>query len=1055
LIDCLAVGRGHLNPLGTPKQFADKYIADSRSAARQLVPENTDEFRGIVGTYMFRTRRIDAQLVFPDRQVQTYRVLATDAESQLQQRVADSIHSFNPLEQTSILVALMSSPQALSAQLTNMAAKRPELEGMAKEVHYLAQRTKVPAKAKIVLQIAANLQNRHKDWRMVVFTTRRETQAMLGRVLASQEIAHGFITGGDPHGNRRAIEAMRADPPGIHVIVSTDAGAEGVNLQAANILVNYDLPWNPMIVEQRIGRIQRIGSKFKNVWIANIVHQDSPEERIVVRLLEKLQVIAHTVGDIEAVLEASGDSEGESLEKHIRQMVIASLQGQDQEQVVRRAESSIEQARQLLEESHAEMESTLGDPRLAENYDVPTPELASIQPSMEVREFVLAARQAAGDRMESLHNGCYLATTPSGGNQWITFDPDRVPNGSSEAADHVPSPVLYQPGKPAFERLVQEWVGRSARRTHDLRMSEAAIAEVAQQWLAGLPQVSGCEQRLVDNQQVYEGTLHCRARVWNSLDSYEKILEVPVTVQAEIILRRDWDRLAEQVQPTVAGQVHSDPDISGFTQYYSERLEQELQRSDQGPRRERLLNDFQTACSAELTATEGSLLDVATVAVTYSIGDSPPFQSQLTISGGRIVDQPVRETCVLTGQELPSECLETCCVTGQRVRRDLLQTSEASGEVALPDRFELCQLSGKAIHQNEVGICQRTAQRVWRGLLVRSELSGRYVVPAHAAICEMTGTKVADDELGVSSLSAKRVRADQLVTLQSGGQAHTSEARRCEYSDRWYRPTDVVRSEVTGQLLGCDRERRSEKSNRRGDVSEMVSCQVTGRSLLVDETQRCVVSQLQVDLDCLERCSVSDQWAQSDLMDRCEVTKALVVPGVLRTCSVSGKRAIPAKMVQSDLSGRDLLRSQARKLPDGRIVAPAEVERCWWTGEYHAVQDTALCQRCGLRFARSLLNADGQFALLSECLHGARTGLEFPDPGFLARAMPQTFARVRRIQWITADSGKRHILFGQWSFFGFQRRVFAILATGNPPRLKLVGPAMIGRITAGRWVPVD
>ena len=82
----------------------------------------------------------------------------------------------------------------------------------------------------------------------------------------------------------------------------------------ANILVNYDLPWNPMIVEQRIGRIQRIGSKFKHVFVANIVHADSPEQRIVLRLMEKLQVIAHTVGDIEAVLDASDDQNGDSFE---------------------------------------------------------------------------------------------------------------------------------------------------------------------------------------------------------------------------------------------------------------------------------------------------------------------------------------------------------------------------------------------------------------------------------------------------------------------------------------------------------------------------------------------------------------------------------------------------------------------------------------------------------------------------------------------------------------------------------------------------------------------
>ena len=97
------------------------------------------------------------------------------------------------------------------------------------------------------------------------------------------------------------------------MIVSTEAGSEGVNLQVANVLVNYDLPWNPMIVEQRIGRIQRLASEHASVSILNIILKDTFEEYIVGRLMEKLQMAAHAIGDIEALLEASGidDEDGE------------------------------------------------------------------------------------------------------------------------------------------------------------------------------------------------------------------------------------------------------------------------------------------------------------------------------------------------------------------------------------------------------------------------------------------------------------------------------------------------------------------------------------------------------------------------------------------------------------------------------------------------------------------------------------------------------------------------------------------------------------------------
>ena len=111
-------------------------------------------------------------------------------------------------------------------------------------------------------------------------------------------------------------QAFLQDPPECHVIVSTEAGSEGVNLQVANVLVNYDLPWNPMIVEQRIGRVQRLASEHASVSILNIMLKDTFEEYIVGRLMEKLQMAAHAIGDLEALLEASGidDEDGEDFD---------------------------------------------------------------------------------------------------------------------------------------------------------------------------------------------------------------------------------------------------------------------------------------------------------------------------------------------------------------------------------------------------------------------------------------------------------------------------------------------------------------------------------------------------------------------------------------------------------------------------------------------------------------------------------------------------------------------------------------------------------------------
>ena len=82
----------------------------------------------------------------------------------------------------------------------------------------------------------------------------------------------------------------------IDILVCTDAAAEGLNLQTANLLINYDLPWNPMKVEQRIGRIDRIGQKHDNIFVLNLCYVDSAEQIVYDRLLKRLAQAGDIVG---------------------------------------------------------------------------------------------------------------------------------------------------------------------------------------------------------------------------------------------------------------------------------------------------------------------------------------------------------------------------------------------------------------------------------------------------------------------------------------------------------------------------------------------------------------------------------------------------------------------------------------------------------------------------------------------------------------------------------------------------------------------------------------
>jgi len=576
LVDCLAVARGHKNPFGTPDQFAFRFVADGRNTARRLNPNHAEEFRKIVNSYMFRTRRIDAKLAFPEREVQTYSIPATNEEQFLQDLIAENISNFNGLVQVSLLVALMSSAQALAAQLENMDSGSE----LAISVRETTNQIRVPAKAQMLLNIAKDLAKQGANWRMVVFTTRKETQRMIGEILKSARIACGFISGGEATKNRLAIESFRKEKPDINVIVSTDAGAEGVNLQAANILVNYDLPWNPMIVEQRIGRVQRIGSKFKSVWVANLVHADSPEQRIVARLMEKLQVISHTVGDIEAVLDATGDSSGDSLEKQIRDMVIASLKGQNQERAAKLAENSIEQAKQLIEAHQLEMDQTLGDPNAGkDSAEIPMPRLSPALPSMSLKDFVLNALKAEGATINDRGDGVLTAKSLNIGEERFTFDEAVFQQASQVGVFMGRAPLLYQQGRPAFERLVQRWIDRSSLKLEDNRTPQEDLAQVVLKWIATVPGAVLSETKVASRRQRFQGCVSCRTRVANAVDSYEKLIHMDYdsdnhtngSTTKETVLEPSLG-FKLNIDGFIEAQVDADTDVSKFRDYYETRL---------------------------------------------------------------------------------------------------------------------------------------------------------------------------------------------------------------------------------------------------------------------------------------------------------------------------------------------------------------------------------------------------------------------------------------------------------------------------------------------------
>ena len=135
--------------------------------------------------------------------------------------------------------------------------------------------------------------------RFLIFTQYRDTLEFLaeelGRMFGDNEIAK--LKGGALDDKIAAMESFWKDD-GAKFLISTSAGGEGVNLQVGRVLFNYDLPWNPMAVEQRIGRIHRYGQQ-DTVQVYNLLAEDTVEERIYGLLEEKLSEIARSIGRVD------------------------------------------------------------------------------------------------------------------------------------------------------------------------------------------------------------------------------------------------------------------------------------------------------------------------------------------------------------------------------------------------------------------------------------------------------------------------------------------------------------------------------------------------------------------------------------------------------------------------------------------------------------------------------------------------------------------------------------------------------------------------------------
>ncbi len=178
--------------------------------------------------------------------------------------------------------------------------------------------------------------------KLVLFTEHRDTLRYLqGRIttLLGRETSVVLIHGGVGREDRlKAAESFRHDPE-VQVLLATDAAAEGINLQRAHLMVNYDLPWNPNRLEQRFGRIHRIGqTEVCHLW--NLVADETREGDVYRKLLEKLEQARQSLGG--QVFDVLGKLEFEG--RPLRELLLDAIRYGDQPEVRARLDTAVDHA---------------------------------------------------------------------------------------------------------------------------------------------------------------------------------------------------------------------------------------------------------------------------------------------------------------------------------------------------------------------------------------------------------------------------------------------------------------------------------------------------------------------------------------------------------------------------------------------------------------------------------------------------------------------------------------------------------------------------------------
>jgi SNF2 family DNA or RNA helicase len=268
----------------------------------QLTETVRSEIRNLLSEVMIRNTRALSGVHLPPRFARTLLVQPGPEEHALYDCLVEALRALSATGRARLLLSTLlqeagSSPQAVRGTLEKVASDEglPEAvrSGLASAADF-ARRATGSEKTRALLQAL-----QASPGPTIVFTRFRGTLAFLADALSRAGVRYERLHGEIPAA-ARAAAIDRCREAGS-VLLSTDVGSEGLNLQFCHRLINFDLPWNPMRIEQRIGRLHRIGQEHA-VEVLNFCLAGSIEERILGILDERINLFELVVGEVEMIL---------------------------------------------------------------------------------------------------------------------------------------------------------------------------------------------------------------------------------------------------------------------------------------------------------------------------------------------------------------------------------------------------------------------------------------------------------------------------------------------------------------------------------------------------------------------------------------------------------------------------------------------------------------------------------------------------------------------------------------------------------------------------------